>query len=69
MARNLVTIDEVVNDYILTMGSDDFGSDVSDTLVRNYALRGLRDLGFDILKVVKSIKLSVNNATNSSDLP
>lgn len=69
MARNLVTIDEIVNDYILTMGSDDFGSDVSDTLVRNYALRGLRDLGFDILKVVKTLKLAVNTSTNSVELP
>lgn len=69
MARNLVTIDEIVNDYVLTMGSDDFGADVSDTLVRNYALRGLRDLGFDILKVVKSIKLPVTTANNSVELP
>ena len=69
MARNLITIDEVVNDFILTVGQDDFASDATDTLVRNLALRGLREFGFDMLKVVKSIKLPVNQTLRTVDLP
>ena len=69
MARNLITIDEVVNDFILTVGQDDFASDATDTLVRNLALRGLREFGFDMLKIVKSIKLPVNSALRTVNLP
>jgi hypothetical protein len=69
MARNLITIDEVVNDFILSVGQDDFASDATDTLVRNLALRGLREFGFDMLKIVKSIKLPVNQDLKTVDLP
>ena len=69
MSRHLIPVSEIVNDYILTMGSDDFSSDVSDTLVRNFALRGIREMGFDISKVVKSLKLAVNKTNNSVELP
>lgn len=69
MARNLITIDEVVNDFILSVGQDDFASDATDTLVRNLALRGLREFGFDMLKIVKSIKLPVNKSLRTVNLP
>jgi len=61
MARNLVTVDQVVNDFILTLDSDDYVSNVSDVVVRNFALRGIREMGFDMLKRVRSLKLSKNS--------
>jgi len=69
MSRNLIPISDVVNDFILSITDDDYSNDVSDTLVRNYALRGLREMGFDILQVVKSLKLSVNQDLGTVDLP
>ena len=58
MARNLITVTEVVNDFILTLDGDDYAANVSDTLVHNYALRGIRDMGFDLMERVRSVKLS-----------
>ena len=69
MARDLVTVKEVVNDFILSMGSDDYASNVSDTVVRNYALRGIREFGFDMSRVVKSLILPINTTLNTVDLP
>lgn len=61
MARNLITIDEVVNDFLLSIEGDDFARNASDILVRNYALRGLRELGFDLSKRVRSLSLPVES--------
>ena len=68
MARNLVTVSQVVNDFILTLEGDDYANNASDTLIHNYALRGIREMGFDLLQRVRSIKLSAG-ANNTVDLP
>lgn len=68
MARNLITVTEVVNDFILTLDGDDYAANVSDTLVHNYALRGIRDMGFDLMERVRSVKLS-KNSNDTVDLP
>lgn len=68
MARNLVTVSEVVNDFILGIDSDDYANNVSDTLVHNYALRGIREFGFDLLQRVRSLKLS-KGANDTIALP
>lgn len=68
MARNLVTVSEVVNDYILTLEGDDYANNASDTLIHNYALRGIREMGFDVLQRVRSVKLSAG-ANNTVELP
>ncbi len=69
MARNLVTVDQIVNDFVLSLAGDDYCADVSDTLVRNYALRAIRELGFDMLKIVRSLKMPVNESLLTIDLP
>lgn len=69
MARNLVTVDQIVNDFVLSIAGDDYCADVSDTLVRNYALRAIRELGFDMLKIVRSLKMPVNTSLMTVDLP
>ena len=68
MARNLVTVDQVVNDFVLTLDSDDYASNASDVVVRNFALRGIREMGFDMLKRVRSLKLTINS-NDTVDLP
>lgn len=69
MARNYVNLDQVVNDFIITLDGDDYAAGASDTAIRTMALRGVRDMGFDMLKVVRSLKLPVNSATDSVGLP
>ena len=61
MARNRITVDQIVNDFILTTDGDDFVAGVSNTVVRNFALRGVREMGFDMLKRVRSLKLNVED--------
>ena len=48
MARNTVSIDQIVNDFILTSDGDDYVNNANGVVVRNYALRGIREMGFDI---------------------
>jgi hypothetical protein len=69
MAKNTITINQIVGDFILTSEGDDYTSNVSDILVRNHALRGIREFGFDISRVIKSIKLPVDAANNTVALP
>jgi hypothetical protein len=68
MAQDTVSLKQIVNDFILTMDGDDYANNASDVLVRNLALRGIRDLGFDIMKRIKAANLTVS-ATNTVTLP
>ena len=68
MARNLVTVDQVVNDFVLTLEGDDYAKNASDTLIHNYALRGIREMGFDLLQRIRSIKLTAGS-NNTVELP
>jgi len=59
----------VIDDFIITQGDDDYVSGVSDLAIRSFALRGLREMGFDILKRVRSIKRTLNTSNNTAPLP
>lgn len=69
MARNTVSVDQVVNDFVLTMDGDDYVAGSSNTVIRNFALRGIREMGFDMMKRIRSLKLPVNSTLNTVDLP
>jgi hypothetical protein len=68
MSRNYIPISQVVNDFVVTLDGDDYVSYASDNIVRSFALRGVREMGFDMLKVVRSLKLPVSN-NNTVTLP
>lgn len=68
MARNYVTLRQVLDDYKITMDGDDFVSTASDAALRNVAMRGIREIGFDAGRKVKSIKLPVQS-TDTVNLP
>lgn len=61
MARNTVSVKQIVNDFMLTLHGDDYVNDASGIAVHNYALRGIREMGFDVSKVVKSLLLPVES--------
>jgi hypothetical protein len=68
MAQNTISLEQIVTDFVFSMDSDDFANNASDTVVRNLALRGIREMGFDILKRIKAANLAVS-ATNTVTLP
>lgn len=69
MARNLTTIDQIVGDFLLTRETDDYTANSSEVVIRNFALRGMRDIGFDLSNKIRSLKLDVNTANNTVELP
>ena len=62
MARDTVSVDQIVNDFMLTLDGDDYANNANGMLVRNYALRGIREMNFDIQKRIKSLKLYPDGA-------
>ena len=68
MAFNKVKLSQIINDFIVTLDGDDYASNASDTAIRNFALRGIREIGFDLGKKIKSMKLSIN-ANDTVTLP
>ena len=69
MARNRVSVSQVIDDFIITQSEDDFVSGASDYAIRNFALRGIREMGFDVLKRVRSIKRTIDKTNNTVPLP
>tara|TARA_R110002153_G_scaffold43893_2_gene123947 strand:- start:84 stop:878 length:795 start_codon:yes stop_codon:yes gene_type:complete len=68
MARNTISVKEVVNDFLLTLSEDDYVSNAQDYHVHQLALRGIREMGFDIMKRIKSLSLAVDS-NNTVPLP
>jgi len=66
--QNFVTLRQVVDDFIITMDSDDYTSNASDVAIRNIALRGVREFGFDVSSRVRSLKRTVAS-NNTITLP
>ena len=69
MSMNKVKLSQIVRDFIVTLDGDDFVSNASDAAIRNFALRGIREIGFDLGKKIRSLKLSVNTSNDTVALP
>jgi hypothetical protein len=69
MAQSYVTVDQIVNDFVLTMEFDDYANSVSDVTIRNLAKRAVREFGFDIMKRIKATELTIDLSTNTVELP
>jgi len=69
MARNTVPLSQIIDDFILTIADDDYAGSASDNQIRTYALRGIREFGFDISKKIRSLKLTVDTSNNTIELP
>ncbi len=65
---NYTTLRQVIDDYLITMDGDDYASNASDAAIRNIALRGLREFGFDVTARIKSIKRTIES-NNTVTLP
>jgi len=69
MSMNKVKLSQIINDFIITSDGDDYVNNVSDAAIRNFALRGIREIGFDLGKKVKSIKRTIDTSTDTVVLP
>jgi hypothetical protein len=69
MSMERVKLSQILSDYKITMDADDFVSNTSDVILRNIALRGIREFGFDISKIIKSLKVDINKDNNTVALP
>ena len=58
---NHVSLRQVIDDFIITMDSDDYISNVNDAAIRNIALRGIREFGFDVTSRIRSLKRTVES--------
>ena len=63
-----VSLRDVIEDFFLTLDDDDYVRNANDVVVRNTALRGIREFGFDVTSRVKSIKGNIA-ANNTVALP
>lgn len=61
MSMNTVPLNVVIADFMIGLDEDDYISNASDIQIRNIALRGIRDIGFDLGRKTKSLKLTVND--------
>lgn len=61
MSQNTVSLKEVISDFKITMDDSDHVANVSDRAMHNIAKRGLREIGFDISKKIKTVKLDVES--------
>lgn len=66
---NYVTLDQIIANYKIAQDSDDYAANASDVALRNLALRGIREFGFDVSARVKSLKLTINTSNNTIKLP
>ena len=69
MSMNYVKLSQVIKDFIVTLDGDDYVSNASDTAIRNFALRGIREIGFDLGKRIKSLKLAIDTTNDTVALP
>ena len=69
MARNTVLLSQIIGDFLLTQEEGDFSSHSSSIVIQNVALRGIREMGFDLGRKIKSLKLEINAANNTVELP
>lgn len=66
---NYTPLSQVISDFKITRDSDDFAANASDVALRNFALRGIRELGFDVVSRIKSLKLTVDKTNNTVAIP
>lgn len=66
---NKVKLSQIIKDFIITSDGDDYANNVSDFAIRNFALRGIREIGFDIGKKIKSIKRTIDTTNDTVSLP
>jgi len=66
---NYIPLSQVINDFKVTADADDFTANASDVALKNFALRGIREFGFDVVSRIKSLKLDIDSTNNTVLIP
>ena len=61
MSQNTIKLSQVIKDFKITMDDTDHVANVSDVAINNIARRGIREIGFDFGKKIKTVKISVGS--------
>jgi hypothetical protein len=69
MAQNYITVDQVINNYMISQTEDDYGYTSADYQLRQHALLGIREFNFDIAHNIKSTLLTYDSALGTVPLP
>ena len=69
LGMNYVPLRQVLDDYVITLDADDYVNSPTDSVMRNLALRGIREFGFDVTSRIKSLKVDVDTTNNTVALP
>lgn len=59
-----VPLEQVINDYLANIDEDDYTANIPRHKVLFNALRGLRELYFDVLQEIKAVELELGNTLN-----
>jgi hypothetical protein len=68
MSQNTVSLNDIISDFKITMDDSDHVANVSDRAIHNIAKRGIREIGFDISKKIKTVKIEVDS-NDTVELP
>ena len=68
MSQNTVSLNDIIADFKITMDDSDHVANVSDRAIHNIAKRGIREIGFDISKKIKTVKIEVDS-NDTVELP
>ena len=68
MSQNTVSLNDIISDFKITMDDSDPVANVSDRAIHNIAKRGIREIGFDISKKIKTVKIEVDS-NDTVELP
>jgi hypothetical protein len=69
MAQNRIPLDQIINDFMFMHGDDEYVNDPSITKIKVLAKRGVRELGFDVSRVINSELLPINESNMTASLP
>ena len=64
---NYIPLSQVINDFKVTADADDFTANA--VALKNFALRGIREFGFDVVSRIKSLKLDIDSTNNTVLIP
>lgn len=62
MSQNTIKLSQVIKDFKITLDDTDHVANVSDTAIGNIARRGIREIGFDFGKKLKTVKITVSSS-------
>lgn len=65
----MVKLRDIVEDILMSIEDDDFLANTSEAIIYRYARRGLRDISQDNGQIIRSVKVAVDQSTQTAEIP